>query len=145
VQVEGTIKVGSCHPWVHQRSGRLMCGDRYQEPSSLKEARAGTVNDCMFPTALMAQEKQRSFWSNREGRCKGVHLNGAWDGNGVAPGVAPNPTVGTSEGEALGNYLLQLARRHRVAPIADSLSVRPYRSPRHSSAPPPGATGRDRC
>jgi hypothetical protein len=48
VQVEGTIKVGSCHPWVHQGSGRLMCGDRYQEPSSLKEARAGTVNDCMF-------------------------------------------------------------------------------------------------
>lgn len=32
VQVEGTIKVGCCHPWVHQRSGRLMCGDRYQEP-----------------------------------------------------------------------------------------------------------------
>lgn len=44
---------------------------------------------------------------------QGVRLNGAWGGNGVAPGVAPNPTVGTSEGEALGNYLLQLARRRQ--------------------------------
>jgi hypothetical protein len=54
-----------------------------------------------------------SIRSNREGRCKAFVSMARGAGNGVALGVAPNPTVGTSKGEALGNYLLQAARRRR--------------------------------
>jgi hypothetical protein len=53
---------------VHERSGRLMRGDRYQEPKaqSLRNTRGGTANDCMLPLALTAHEKQSSFRVDQE-------------------------------------------------------------------------------
>jgi len=98
VQVKETIS-WVLPPWVPPKVGKVNVWGQVSraKAQSLQKPRGGTVNDCMIPTALTAQEKQRSFWSNREGRCKAFVLNGVWGGNGVAPGVAPNPTVGTSQ------------------------------------------------
>jgi hypothetical protein len=83
-----------------------MCGDRYQEPRhNLSKNREPEQSMIACFHSSHGARKATFILVEQRRSMQGVHLNGAWGGNGVAPGVAPNPTVGTSEGEALGNYL----------------------------------------